>query len=374
MIYFDNAATGGFKIHAVTEAVYSAVKYLNANPGRSGHSLAISGAKKVEETRLIVSDFFSCSPERVIFTKNCTEALNIAIFGSLSLGRHVITTVFEHNSVLRPLFYLKEKGLITLSIVSPSQNKSLLQAIEEAITDKTYLIVCTSISNVTGEVFPISEIGEIAKKRNLKFIVDGAQGGGHVKLKLKKQKISALALASHKGLGGIMGSGLLLIDDDFDLNPLIYGGTGTDTFNLTKSLPYPERLEAGTLNLPAISALKEGVAYVKNNLYFISKTLLNYTERIIEGLKNIDKISLYSNPNPAGIVSFSLKDLSSENLAYILDKEYDIAVRGAFHCAPLTHKFLATEKEGLVRVSLSVHNSLSEIDYFIRAINKISKG
>ena len=266
MIYFDNAATGGFKPHGVMDAVFSTIKYLSANPGRSGHKLSLSGMQTVFEARTQFGEYFSCPSDRVIFTKNCTESLNVGIFGTLKVGGHVISTIYEHNSVLRPLFALKEKGLITLDIVFPYAQKDIVEAIREKINSKTYMIVANSVSNVTGEELPIERIGNLAKENNLIFLVDGAQGGGHVYLNMKKQGISMLALAGHKGLYGIMTSGVLLIEDGLSVQPLIYGGTGSESFNLNQPLCYPERLESGTLNLPAIVSLLEGIKYVKNNL------------------------------------------------------------------------------------------------------------
>ena len=372
MIYLDNAATGGFKIRAVTEAVETVIKYLSANPGRSGHALSVSGARIVEDCRFTLADFFGGQSDRVVFTKNCTEALNLAILGTLKEGKHVVTTVFEHNSVLRPLFNLQKRGLISLTVVCPDENGDLVKPIENAITDNTYLLVINSASNVTGEVLPLDKIGEIAREKEIMLLVDGAQGGGHIPLNLEKQNISMLALAGHKGLGGIMGLGALLFDKKTNINPIITGGTGGDTFNLLGPTFYPDALEAGTLNLPGIYALKEGVNYLSKNLSFISESLYNYTSKTIELLKFNPKIKLYSKPNPIGIVSFEVLGLSSETLAYLLDNDYDVAVRGAFHCAPLLHKYLKTDKDGLVRVSFSVQNTYREIDYLYQALNKIT--
>ncbi|MBQ3116050.1 MAG: aminotransferase class V-fold PLP-dependent enzyme [Clostridia bacterium] len=372
MIYFDNAATGGFKPRAVTDAVQTVIRYLSANPGRSGHRLSSTGAEMVYSCRKIFADTFSASADRVIFTKNCTEALNTAIFGTIKEGGHVITTTFEHNSVLRPLFALKERGIISLSIASPTDNLTLSQAIEKEISPNTYMIVATAVSNVTGEQIDIYEIGKIAKKHNLLFVVDGAQAGGHVNLDMKKNNISALALAGHKGLYGIMGSGVLIFDEQTDIDPLLYGGTGTESQNLSQPLFYPERLESGTLNLPAIASLNEGIRFVNKNLSGFAGHLINATEHLILSLSKLPKVKCYSVPNPSGIVAFSIDQLSSTDVADILSSRYDVAVRGGFHCAPLTHKFLGSEKEGLVRVSLAVQNSSSEIAHFIRAVSEIT--
>ena len=201
MIYFDNAATGGFKPRAVTDTAETVIRYLSANPGRSGHRLSVSGAQIVCDCRNNLSNFFGSKSDRVIFTKNCTEALNVSIFGCLNLGDHVITTTFEHNSVLRPLHSLKSHGTIELDVVKPSSTTSIEKAIENAVKVNTKLIVCTAVSNVTGEVFPIDKIAQIAKANGILFLVDGAQGGGHVPLKVNNG-VSMLAVDSTEILIG----------------------------------------------------------------------------------------------------------------------------------------------------------------------------
>ncbi len=373
MIYFDNAATGFFKPQAVIDAVGTVVKYLSANPGRSGHRLSIAGARTVQSAREVLADYFNASFDRVIFTKNCTEALNLAILGSLKKCGHVITTAYEHNSVLRPLSMLNKKGDIELSIVSPNKNLSIEQAIEKAIKPNTYMIVCSSASNVTGQVLPIKKIGNIAKKHGLLFLVDGAQGGGHYPISVKDMNISFLALACHKGLYGIMGSGALILSDAVDLEPIITGGTGSESLSLDQPLCYPERLEAGTLNLPAIAGLLEGAKYIKSNERTFSNHLYSYTEHMIKKLNDIEGVKVYSSPNVLGIVSFDTpKD--SADFADLLNSEFDVAVRGGLHCAPLMHKLLGTEDRGLVRASLAVQNSTREIDYFVNAVKKLCCG
>lgn len=374
MIYFDNAATGGFKPSAVTSTAETVLKYLSANPGRSGHRLSIAGAEIVYNCRISVAKMFNSVPERVIFTKNCTEALNTAIFGTLKKGGHVITTVFEHNSVLRPLNALKNFGFIKLDTVCPDDGKDIVKAIAEKITPDTYLIAVTAVSNVTGETFPLHRIGKLARENNIKLLVDGAQGGGHIPIDLKADNISMLALAGHKGLYGIMGSGALLFDENTDISPLTYGGTGTDSFNPVQPDVYPEKLEAGTLNLPAIAALNEGVNFISKNITNFNEQMIAVTEKLILALEELDGITVYSHPNPSGIVSFLTKHTDSTEVADILNKKYDIAVRGGFHCAPLMHKYLGTENSGLVRVSLAIQNSSSELSYFIRALKEICKG
>ena len=367
MIYFDNAATGGFKVHAAISAAENVIKYLSANPGRSGHRLSVTGAKIVAECRETLAKLFDADPARVIFTKNCTEALNVALFGTAIKGK-VVTTVAEHNSVLRPLSALQKRGVITTEIL-PLNN--LAERVLSAASGAT-AIVTAAVTNVTGETLPLSAIGEIAKSRDIPFIVDGAQGGGHIPLSVRKQNITCLALAGHKGLGGIMGSGVLILNDGVSVDPFLFGGTGTETFLTDMPENLPERLEAGTLNLPAIASLLEGVRYTAGNFSHFAKTLTDYTQRLADGLKELPAVKVYSAPNPAGIVSFKIDGVDSITAAEILSDEYDVAVRGGFHCAPLMHKALKTENEGLVRASLAVGNSAAEIDFFIKAVKKIA--
>lgn len=374
MIYFDNAATGGFKPNSVTQAVNSVINFLSANPGRSGHRLAVTGAKIVSDCRTMLSETFNCSTDRVIFTKNCTEALNILLFGTLKKYGHVITTVYEHNSVLRPLLRLEKQGLIDLTIVSSLDEKGLISEIKKSIRKESYLIVCTCASNVTGFILPIKEIGKIAKEHRLLYFIDGAQGAGHFPIDMKELSASAIALAGHKGLYGIMGSGALLLSDDLEIEPLLFGGTGTETFNPDMPISFPERLEAGTVNLPAIASLLEGVRYVKNNLSTFSEILYSYTSRLYSSLSQIDGIKIYSKPNKVGIFSFEVLDKPSNLVSDLLNSEYDVAVRGGWHCAPLIHNALNTNQEGLVRVSLAPQNTIREIDYLKKSLLNIIKG
>lgn len=373
MIYLDNAATGGFKPRKVTEIIETTTKYLCANPGRSSHSLSLTGEKLIFSTREQIASMFDCPVERVIFTKNCTEALNTAIFGTLKKGGHVITTIYEHNSVLRPLQYLKSLGLIELDIVCPYKDIPLTQLIKKKIRKNTYLVVCTSASNVTGQILPIREVGDLCKRLGITFLVDGAQGGGHIPLSLVKDNISILCLAGHKGLYGVMGSGVLIFNQETTINPILFGGTGTETFNLSMPLSYPERLEAGTLSLPIIASLNEGVKFIQKNLTSFAFHIEKATEKIIGDLLAQENIKIYSKPNPVGIVAVGIKNLDSNFVCDILDKEYNIAVRGGFHCAPLIHKHLKTDKSGLVRISLAVQNTAREITCVIEALKKIAK-
>lgn len=372
MIYLDNAATGGFKPRTVVETTESIIRFLSANPGRSGHRLSVTGAEIVYDCRKALADFFGGIPERTIFTKNCTEALNLAIFGSVKKGGHVITTVYEHNSVLRPLYHLEKNGIITLDLISPEGDMPLASLIEKKIKPETYLIVSTAVSNVSGEVLPVNKIAAIAKKHNLLYLCDGAQGGGHVPLSLSSG-ISMLAIAGHKGLYGIMGSGALLFNESVELSPLIFGGTGTESFSPYQPECYPEKLESGTVALPAVAGLLEGVKYAQSNFLHFSEHLIKQTALFISAVSQIKNVKCYSTPNPAGIVSFSIGEIPSGEIADRLNSEYDVAVRGGLHCAPKMHEFLKTEKNGLVRISIAAQNSTRELYYTIKAVSELAK-
>lgn len=373
MIYFDNAATGGYKPSQVYESAVTCMKYLNVNAGHSGHRLAMHAENQVYKTRKLLASFFGASAvERVIFTKNCTEALNLAILGTAKKGGNVIVSVYEHNSVLRPLYYLRDRGIITITVATPASDSGAILAsdIERAIKSNTYMVCLSGASNVTGVINDYEGIGALLKDKNIIFLLDAAQAAGHTYIDMQKQNINALCAAGHKGLDAIQGSGCLLFDKSVNISPTFFGGSGTETFAERPS-GYPELLECGTLNLPAIFSLYEGVLYNAENMAYKQQILLSLTKRLCENLSKNKNITLYSRQNPAGIVSFAYNGYSSQEIAGVLSDYYDIAVRGGYHCAPLAHKFLHTDENGLVRVSFSEANTNAELDEFIYAINDL---
>ena len=374
MIYFDNAATGGRKPDTVLTAVHSAVKVC-ANPGRSGHKLALSCAMQVENCRAALNSFFNgYGFDRVIFTKNCTEALNIALFGVLEQGDHVVVSCMEHNSVLRPLEYLKQQGAITYDICplvgEGAQAKLRAEDILPLLKPNTRLVAITTASNVTGYAPDLSAVRKILPKHIL-LLCDAAQGAGHFPIKMKEAGIDLLTIAGHKGMLGIQGSGVLLFSNRTEPRPLLYGGTGSISLSLDMPDFYPDALEAGTLSFPAILSLLEGARYLTIHQGEIAEKLLSLSTYFLQQLKKQNTYIPYSLPNPCGIVSFRHPCLQSEFIAEELSSRYDIAVRGGLHCAPLTHKALRTLDEGLVRVSFSHYNTKKEIDTLISALSKI---
>lgn len=373
MIYFDNAATGGFKPFKSIDSAINAMKNINANAGRSGHKLSILASELVYETRKALALFLGVnSPQRIIFTANCTDALNTAIFGLYKKGTNVITTVTEHNSVLRPLYELERRGEISLTIVSPEYGGVSAEDIEGKILENTSMVVLNAVSNVTGTENDVCSIGKLLKKRNITYIVDGAQSVGHTDVNVDNQLIDALCIAPHKGLLSIQGVGVLALGKNANPTPQRFGGTGFDSFSQTMPDDFPEKLEAGTLNLPAICSIKAGLSYLQNNVDYVSNQLFTLTEYLITKLARLPFIKIYSIPNKYGIVSFSHDEISSQELAEILSEKYDIAVRGGFHCAPLYHKFLKTEKLGTVRISFAPQNTRREINVLLSALKEIS--
>lgn len=372
MIYLDNAATGGFKPAAVQNAVYAAMK-MCANPGRSGHRLSLACAERVLACRNLLSDLFGgYGYERAVFTKNCTEALNIAILGTLGKGRHAVTTCLEHNSVLRPLEHLKREGIADYSVAPLRDGKLLPETIASLVQDNTDICVVTSASNVTGEIPDLAAVRALLPERVL-LIVDGAQGAGHLPIDMKKTGIDALALAGHKGLHAIQGAGALLFSERMNPRPVLFGGTGSESFNLGMPEFYPDRLESGTLSYPAICSLFEGALIVKAHRQAHAEELVRLTSAFYDALKTLPRFTAYFKPNPCGITAFSHERIPSEELAGMLSEQFSIAVRGGLHCAPLVHQALGTASEGLVRASFSPFQSMREVTALINALRKISQ-
>ncbi|MBE7068204.1 MAG: aminotransferase class V-fold PLP-dependent enzyme [Clostridiales bacterium] len=377
MIYFDNAATGGRKPEVVLTAVQSATR-ICANPGRSGHKLSLSCAKLVQSARNELDSFFlGFGYDRVIFTKNCTEALNIALFGVLKKGDHVVVSCMEHNSVLRPLEWLKKAGVITYDIcpLTSDDEKGTISptAILSRLRKNTKLVAITSASNVNGKIPDIPAIRSVLPNSVL-LLCDGAQGAGHFPIPLSDWGVDLFTIAGHKGMFGIQGSGALLFSERVNPEPLFYGGTGSMSLSLDMPDFYPDRLEAGTISFPAVLSLLEGTRFLQENLPQVSARCVALSAYFLQELKKMPTYFPYSTPNPCGIVAFAHQKLQSEQLAEKLSSVYDIAVRGGLHCAPLMHEALGTLDGGLTRVSFSHYNTTHEIDELLTALDALRKG
>lgn len=373
MIYLDHAATGGSKAPSVLSAVVAAMRCC-ANPGRSGHTLSLAAAERVFACRKLLSELFDgYGIERVVFTKNCTEALDLAILGTLKQGDHAVTTCLEHNSVLRPLEALKRRGVITYDTAPLSDGKLLPETIAGLVRENTRMAIITSASNVTGETPDLAAIRRALPGRVL-LVADGAQGAGHIPLPMKELGLDALALAGHKGMGGIQGSGALLFSDRMEMEPLLFGGTGSESHDLGMPAFYPDRLESGTLSYPAICSLYEGALLVKAHREAWARKLERVTGFVLEGLSELRGYRASFAPNPCGICSFRHERLPSETIAGELSERYGICVRGGLHCAPLIHRALGDFPDGLVRASFSPEQGKKEAKALLAALKEIAKG
>lgn len=367
MIYLDNAATTRYKpCKVLTELMKET--YRSSNPGRSAYKEALDSAMRVFECREFLSN--SLGGGDIIFTKNCTEALNIGIFG-LPLFGQVVTTVFEHNSVLRPLHELQSRGKITLKILKPNET-GLIQAdkLMEALEKPTSLFVINETSNVTGATQNLSELCCLAQKSGARVLVDAAQSMGHTQSDYNYADM--VASSGHKGLHGPQGTGFLLLKKDLRLSPILYGGTGTSSLSLKHPGEVPEGLEAGTINTPGIRALNAGAQWTMENFEKINAKIHRLSVMAWELLFEIKKVKLYSQKG-SSVILFNIGNLPSVAVADMLSSQYDIGVRAGFHCAPLAHKHLGTATQGGVRISAGYNNSVKDITVLADAVNKIAK-
>jgi len=315
----------------------------------------------------------------MIYLDNAATALNIVLHGIIPQGGHVIITSMEHNSVLRPLRALEKSREVELSIAWGNKLGQIEpDCIKRLIKRNTCLIECTLSSNVNGTVMPVEDIGRIAGENNINFLLDASQGAGSISVDVEKMNIAFLAFPGHKGLLGPQGTGGLYIKEGIKVAPLLQGGTGSFSSSLEQPEMMPDSHESGTLNVPGIVGLKSGIMFINRlgllNLQLFKSSLLNI---FYKEIKNIKGVKIYScipeHGSNSGILAINIGDFDSSEIAEMLDKKYNIAVRGGFHCAPLAHKTLGTENRGLVRFSLGCFNTIEEIEYAIKAVYEISK-
>jgi len=377
-IYLDNAASSHPKPELVYRAVEEVLRNVGANPGRSGHKPAMLASRKIAQTRSLLAQLFDIKdPNRIVFTTNATEAINLGLKGLLIPGDHVITSSMEHNSVIRPLRFLETNGIELTVVPCTSLGQIKTPAIEKAIQKNTRLIVLTHASNVTGGLMPISEVADLAHKHGLLFMVDAAQTAGLVPISVAEMGIDLLAVPGHKGLMGPQGTGCLSIGSEISLRPLKEGGTGSQSELESQPDFLPDRMESGTLNTPGLAGLGAGVDFLlQQGLEKIRKKEMSLSRILWNGLKQNKKVRLYG-PEQAeertSTISFNIADLNPQAIASILDSAYDIAVRAGLHCAALAHRSLGTFPEGTVRVSPGFFNTENDIDFFLQAITAISK-
>lgn len=378
-VYLDNAATSFPKPEAVYEAMDRYIRNIGVSTGRGAYKLALEADRIVYETRFALGRLFNIKDvSRIIFTFNVTEALNLAIKGWLKEGDHVITTSLEHNAVWRPLKSVeREKGVKITSLPCPQGGPFSLKDLKEAIQPETRMIVMLHASNVTGALMPVEEVGRITRKKGIAFLVDAAQTAGAYPIDVEAMNIDLLAFTGHKGLMGPQGTGGLYIREGFEPEPLIEGGTGSESALEEQPRVLPDRYEAGTQNVVGLAGLKAGIEFIlQTGVENIRKKELQLLEYLQEGLKAVPGLELYGPQDIAckvGVVSFNLPSVGAGEVAYVLDQVYDIMVRSGLHCAPCAHRSIGTLERGTVRASLGYFNTKEDIDALLEALMVISK-
>lgn len=378
MIYLDYAATSLKRPETVKKAVYEAMDSVG-NASRGVHDISMKSSRIVYDCRRKLADFFGCKrADHVIFTSNATEALNIAIMGTIEKGDHVISTELEHNSVLRPLYALERERQVTLSFVSADKRGCInYDDFEALLNEKTKAVVCTHASNLTGNVLDLERIGKFAKEHNLLFIVDASQTAGTIPIDMEKMNIDILCFTGHKGLMGPQGTGGLCIREGIEIRPWKCGGSGVHSYDKEQPMEYPTRLEAGTLNTHGIAGLSAAVDFInETGLKAIEKKKHKLTRMFYEGVKDIEGVTVYGDFETeahSAVVTLNIWDYDSSEVADELAVQYDIATRAGAHCAPKMHEALGTKETGAVRFSFGWFNTEEEIKAAIEAVKKIAE-
>ena len=369
MIYLDNAATSFPKPKCVIRDLNFCLKKYCGNPGRSSHKLSLMASEAIYSVREAVAEHLGISaPENVVFTYNATYALNLAIKTYVTGKCHILTSDFEHNSVIRPLEALKSKLGIEYSSFSTDADTE--KSIRECIRNDTRGIVTSIASNVTGDTIPLKILSKIAAEYNLFLIIDASQAIGHTRIDLSATPCDVLCAPAHKALFGIQGCGFAVFKNSSHRDSFIEGGSGSDSKSPLMPELLPERYEAGTLSTPAIVSLGSGLKYISDiGIENIENRLLNLTDALFERLESVERIKIYK--SGFGILSFNVSNMPSSFVSSELDK-YGICTRGGLHCAPSIHRKLGTLEQGAVRVSLSYFNTKSELDKFYRAMKCIA--
>lgn len=376
MIYLDNAATTLHKPPEVAEVVKQAI-LTAGNAARGAHSVSLSASRTVFETRQKLAQLFSCPrPDHVVFTMNSTEALNIAIYGLLSSGDHVISTDLEHNSVLRPLYDLQTRGVFVDFVSADRRGNVRYEDFEALFRENTKLVVCTHASNLTGNVLDIAHISKIAHAHGARLIVDASQTAGSIPIDMQKMGIDVLCFTGHKGLMGPQGTGGLCIQPGVEIRPLLRGGTGVHSYDKNQPQAYPTRLEAGTLNGHSIAGLDAALDFLlAQGVETIGARERSLMRRFYDGVRDIPGVTVYgdfSQEARAAIVALNIHDYDSSEVSDVLFTDYGIATRPGAHCAPRMHEALGTEKQGAVRFSFSYFNTEEEDDAAIHAVRELA--
>lgn len=378
MIYLDNSATTYPKPQEVRNALLTSTVKYGANPGRGGYKMSSDTAAEIYKVRSSLAEMFGAdSEENIIFTSNCTHALNIAIKGLARNGGHAITSSLEHNSVMRPLEKLTESMDFSYDTVRVTESDELtVRNFENKIRKNTCFIVCTYASNVFGDILPIRKIGNLASRYNIPLIIDASQAAGILDIDIKKDNISCLCMPGHKGLYGPAGTGVLIISDGTELDTVMEGGTGSESKSLLQPSFLPDRFESGTLNTLGIIALGKGVEFIKREKIDVIRKkesyLIDLLYRNFLDSRNVIVYNKFDEKRFVPILSFNIPDRTGEETASALS-EYGVAVRGGYHCNVCAHEHYGTLSTGTVRASVSAFSRKNDMEYLINCINKIAK-
>src|SRR4051794_20047068 len=375
--YPDNAATSFPKPEAVYQAMDRFTRSSLANPGRAGHKMALAAEHALDDGRHRLNRLFNGKgPDRFVFSLNCTDALNMAFKGVLQAGDHAITSDLEHNSISRPLRAMELANHITLTRVKADGTGTVdPDAVRAAITPKSRMIAIGHASNVIGTVQPVAEIGQVARERDVLFVVDCAQTAGVLPIDVQAMHVDLLALPGHKGLMGPTGTGALYVSPRVKIREWREGGTGGDSSSETQPKEFPYYLEGGTPNVLGVAGLSAGIQWVESEgLEKIRAHEVGLTERLWRQLEELSGMGVYGHRDIArrvGTLSFRSESLSAADLGGILDQAFDIAIRPGLHCAPYTHRALGTFPDGTVRVSPGPFNTDADIDRLVGALREI---
>jgi len=379
MVYLDNAATTFPKPEPVLTSMVEVYRDIGVSPGRGSYDLAAEAEEFVARARKRLARFFEApDPDRVIFTSNATDALNLAIQGMVRAGDHVVSTTVEHNSVLRPLYHLKLKGVIDYDLV-PFGKDGFVDPddIGKAIKPSTRLVVVSHASNVLGTIQPIAEIARQCAKAGVPLIVDGAQSAGVIPIRMETWGIAAVAFTGHKSMLGPSGIGGLVLNREVDIEPIRFGGTGVDSRSPVHTETFPHRLECGTLNLLGIIGLFEALEYLeRTGVDEIHKREMELLGRLRDGLAGVGGITLYCADDLTGhigLLTANVRGFQPDEVGAILDGDFDIAVRVGLHCAPLVHEGIGTSPGGAVRFSLGPFNTWDDMDLAIGAMAQMAR-
>ena len=380
MIYLDNAATSFPKPRPVCDEVNKCMRQYCGNPGRGAHALSMAAATAVFGCRESLARLLGVpSPENVIFTLNTTHSLNMAIKGLLRPGNHVIISDLEHNSVWRPVFRLAEQGGIEYDVFrsfAGDERRSSVRicaSIAKLLRPNTRMVVCLHSSNICSAQLPVDDIAAFCHRHGLLFVLDAAQSAGHLPLDMTASGVDVICAPGHKGLLGPPGCGILALRDGLTLETLTEGGNGINSLEGEMPENPPERYESGTLPLPAVAGLMQGIRTVEqiglDNIRAHEAAL--YTA-LLDRLSGLPGVRVYAPEHVGSVLLFNVGDMPSDKVGRQLDRR-GICVRSGFHCAPLAHRTLGTPKHGAVRVSFGIYNTLSDLDALWNALKDITK-